>query len=239
MARKEMNDYTGRLGNLIFYRWKNKKCIRTIPSRVRQTEETKRMADLFGKASAIGRLLRTSLADVLLDHKETKMRLKFSNAILQWLRSHQPGDAATHLPFINRFSFTERSLPNILVKNLEVEWLNDKVMIRIPAFSFPGDLPAPRNTKAVELKPVLVGCTIDSRKSILLQFDKLEFDDEISAEEKVIEFDLPHMNETLFLVVLSMQYKAPDENGLKYLEDKRWRMVGVVGSCYHPVDVGE
>jgi hypothetical protein len=233
MAQKDMNDYTGRIGKLVFYRWKNKKCIRTIPSRVRQTEATKRMAGLFGKASAIGRLLRKSLADVLPDPKETRMRLRFCNAIYQWLRSLQPGDPSTNLPFINRFSFSERSLPNNLVKKLNVEWLNDKVKITIPALDLAADLPAPKGAKSVELKFVLVGCDIENLLPVQAKSEAIEFDYESSISvESSIPFDIPIKHRMLFIVVLAMKYHILSEGEIGINEILKWRAVGVANTKF-------
>ena len=233
MAGKNINHFTGRIRNLVFYKWKNKNCVRTIPSRIKQTEATKRVGECFGKAATMSKCIRTSLIDILPDHKESVMRLRFNNALYQWLRFYQRGDASVN-HFINRFSFTEKGIPMQFIKKLSVQWMNDKVMITIPAFDITADLPAPRSTKAVELKFVLVGCDTKIPKPVPPLYAQVELDYTSSVAPMTIEFETPITGETLFIIVLSIRFKQNGENGLKHFEEEKWRMIGVLDSCYMP-----
>lgn len=230
MASKDINDYTGRLRNLVFYRWKNKKCIRTIPPQVKQTEATKKMAGLFGKASKIGKFLRLSLGDMLPDPKDTRMRLKFCNAIFKWLRYYQPGDESAN-QLLNGFSFTENIIPLQLLRKIHVEWLDGKVRISMDALNLPDDLPAPRNTKTVELKFGLVGCEIEKMMPPQAKSKRIEFNYESSIiEDTFIVFDIAKEKGILFIIVLSAKYKVMKESDIS--DVPRWYSVGFVDCCF-------
>jgi hypothetical protein len=228
MAGKDITAYTGRLRNLVFYRWKNKNCIRTTPSKIRQTEPTKRLAGIFGKAVRISKFIRAALADILPDHKESKMKLRFNNALYQWLRFYQHREPCmSH--FIKGFSFTQKTLPNYLVKKIAVKWFENKVRITLPELAVPADLPVPKGTESVELKFVLAGCNIESLKPVSPKFDQIEFNCASSLPSKVIEFDILATTETLLMVIISVRYKLPDENRWRMVEDEKRRMVEVIG----------
>lgn len=233
MARKDKTVFKGRIRNLIYYNWKNKQCIRTIPATVRQTDATKRLAALFGKAVTISKLIRASLADVLPDHKERNMRLRFNNAIYQWLRFYQPGESTSPLHFINRFSFTEKPLPANLLKKVAVNWKEGKVEVRISPLDLPVDLPAPKGTKAVELGFVLVGCNVEKLKPVALKSKIVEHNYQTSRNETSFNFYLSSQTQTLFLLLVSARFKFLLANQAFDLNDINWQIWDVGGSFFY------
>jgi hypothetical protein len=236
MASKKQIEFTGRISNIILYRWRDKNCMRTMPVTVRQTDATKRAATNFGRACSVSRILRKSLSPLLPDQKESVMRIGLNTALLKWLRIYDPVIPATDLPFIRLFSFSKPGWITSLKKYVSVNWETaGKVIINILGFTLPTDLAAPKNTKSVLFQLALTGCKIDTAEGIPYQSRKIDFsyiDSTIPGSS--IEFDMYNEPGVLYMVVLSIRYKILMENEMVFCEDEKWMPVSVMGSCFRP-----
>jgi hypothetical protein len=236
MARKKQIEFTGRIQNIILYRWRDKTCMRMMPATVKQSVATKNAAADFGKACSTSKVLRKALAPLLMDYKEEAMRYRLNTVLMKWLRVYDPVIPASGLPFIRQFSFTKPGYLNSVKKYASANWQQPgKLNIDIPALNLPADLPAPKNTKSVLLQIGIAGCRIDNRESIPYQSRQIEITYEPSCVPgRSIEFDMIREPGSLYIAVLSIRYKIFMEDELVISEDEDWMAVGVVGSWYQP-----
>jgi hypothetical protein len=150
MARKKQIEFTGRIQNIILYRWRDNTCMRIMPATVKQSVATKNAAADFGKACSISKVLRKALAPLLMDYKEETMRYRLNTVLMKWLRVYDPVIPASDLPFIRQFSFSKPGYLNSVKKYASTDWQQPgKLIVDLHALNLPADLPAPKNTRSV------------------------------------------------------------------------------------------
>ncbi|MGX5818673.1 hypothetical protein ACWKWU_10785 [Chitinophaga lutea] len=77
--------FTGRVGSLIGYKVGHQYLLRSMPARVRQTPSTRRSAQQFGKASQLGRSLRSALRPQLTVPIDSTLGNRLNKALLHIL----------------------------------------------------------------------------------------------------------------------------------------------------------
>jgi hypothetical protein len=234
MANKKQMEYSGKIGNIIMYRWKNKNCIRAIPLKVKQSEATKLAAADFGKACSISRILRKSLSSLLPGYKELSLRNGFNTAVLKWLRTYDPVIPTSYVPFIRQLSLSKPGYLNSVKKYASANWQQPgKLIVDLHALNLPTDLPAPKNTKSVLIQIAIAGCRIDKPERATHELREIEFSYEPSSmPARSIEFDIIREAGSLYIAVLSIRYRIYYEDELVICENEDWMEVGVVGSWY-------
>src|ERR1044072_8862550 len=80
---------TGKVGNLVFYEYRGKECVRTAPGTVRQTAGMKRNSSRFGLAARASAYIRDSMGRIFHDEKDKTMLYGFNTAINKWLREYK------------------------------------------------------------------------------------------------------------------------------------------------------
>jgi hypothetical protein len=224
------------VGNIIYYQWKGIDCIRTVPTRVRQTKNTKKAASLFGVAVKSAATMRKMLRPVLPDAASRPMMYELDGAFRKWLYTAPLDDTAPcdMLPSFMSFSFNKEARPGKVFKEVTVQrGIDGDLLVQIPSLNAAGDITAPKGT-------VQVGITFMAAV--------LPFDDE--KERKVIAIDvtLPYIQSTitaqeillpgvthlhcLSLVAMSMRFYKTANEGLP-INQIRWQPTVIVGSFYN------
>src|SRR5664279_3542017 len=109
MAMADMG-FTGRIGDLIYYKRGDKTFVRKTPRKFKQTKATRARASEFGRASGIGRAIRHQLSAVITNPDDRKMHGRLVSAVFKWLRSingETPGKI-NQLHAIDMFEFSEQ-----------------------------------------------------------------------------------------------------------------------------------
>lgn len=83
--------FKGRLGNIISYERNGKHCLRTVPQTVRQTDNTRRAAKVFGAASRKGALIRHAITTELNIHPDHVLVNRLNSYILGAGRNNHAG----------------------------------------------------------------------------------------------------------------------------------------------------
>ncbi len=83
--------FTGRLGNIIAYKRNGKHCLRTVPDKVRQTDNTRRAAKWFGAASRKGALIRSAITPELDIFPDRVLVNRLNSYIVQAGRNNHAG----------------------------------------------------------------------------------------------------------------------------------------------------
>jgi hypothetical protein len=96
---------TGRIGNTIYYKMGEKYYMRSAPRKFKQTKATKARATEFGKASAIGRIIRENLSNVIFNADDRSMQTKLVGKIFSWMQIKQMPSTPEHNQFIDLVSF--------------------------------------------------------------------------------------------------------------------------------------
>lgn len=109
MAKQLATFISGKIGNVVFYKRGDLYFARSVPGKVKQTDNTKKRSTNFGVASRAGKALRSLLLPVLPFPKDKIMQGRFSGAISKWLQTNnaaavQPVD---DVPFLQNFNFNE------------------------------------------------------------------------------------------------------------------------------------
>src|SRR5215470_17450232 len=105
MAKQDGVFTNGRVGNLIYYRWRGIPCVRTVPDRVRQTKATRQSAKVFGRAVELSKGIRSFLSPCLPNYKGKEVMYTMNAALLSWLRQEKPEE---HISFVG-LEFNEKS----------------------------------------------------------------------------------------------------------------------------------
>ncbi|WP_109697593.1 hypothetical protein [Chitinophaga deserti] len=83
--------FKGRLGNIISYERNGRHCLRSVPKTVRQTDNTRRAAKLFGAASRKGALIRHAIAHELNIFPDRVLVNRLNSYILEAGRNNHAG----------------------------------------------------------------------------------------------------------------------------------------------------
>jgi hypothetical protein len=229
MAKQDGAFANGRIGNVIFYRWKGIACARSIPTRVKQTKATRQSAKDFGRAVQLSRHLRGYLSPCLPNYKSKEVMHTMNAALLSWLRQENPEE---DISFIG-LEFNEKSTLSSKLKQQPVVDFSKKgkIIISFPRLKIPEQIPAPSNTTSVRMDIGAVGL-------ILSDFQVPAF---TSASVEIPYKDglLPEMKKelafnckpgSLNVVAMSLHYIATKYSEVKEVVDPRWLPAAIIAA---------
>ncbi|MGY0039911.1 hypothetical protein [Pedobacter sp. NJ-S-72] len=98
MAIRKGNFLTGKLKNLVYRKQKNVQILQTKPGKgmVRQTPDTKKKAYLFGRASTLGKFIRTLVENLIFEFHDGPMVNRLTKKLQEILLPYYPGDNEIH-----------------------------------------------------------------------------------------------------------------------------------------------
>jgi hypothetical protein len=224
----------GTVDNIIFYQWKGIHCIRTVPARVRQTDNTRQAASRFGLAVKSASVLRAMIKPVLPDPANNAIRYDLDNAFRKWLHTDplEKTEQESMMPFFKDFSFNKAAILGKLFRVINVNRLSESdLLIELPAFNPAKEVTAPKGTTRLQL--TLTAAVLSFKEQA--QNKCVSADWYVPYEDKIIplrEMILPGLtvSQSLVLVVLEIRYYRGNET---LIDQMRWKPVGIVGSFYN------
>ena len=230
--------FSGRLGNLVFFQVKGKTFVRTWPSEIKQTKATKTSARIFGRASAIGAVIRKQLLPALSLESDNRIQTRFATAIAKWLKAQESGimKPESALSYIQGFQFTEgpslyeRWNPNWIVRNPAPGLLEMKLPGFIPAKS----ISAPAHTVSVICHIVAARCYMEKGKTAGEAVSaelKIEYNDKL-VPAQTISLKFPTPRSGLVVTAVSLTYVILKSDYEHVLKSKRFQPAGIVSAMY-------
>lgn len=181
MAIQLVNFISGKLDNAVFYQRSGTWIVRSVPTQVKQSVQTKKRNQNFGIAAAVGRILRQQLGNGIPFPKDKLMQSRFSGAIIKWLGRSTINQLPpqTALPYLSGFSFNEScSLSSRCNISFEISRPNNReLQLHLPSFVPSQTFTSPASTTSVELTITATGCTLlqpgltTGKARIVLRFD--------------------------------------------------------------------
>ena len=228
MAKQDGGYTNGRIGNLIYYKWRGIPCIRTVPDRVKQTKATKQSAKDFGRAVQLSRCLRTFLSPCLPDYKSKPVMYAMNAALLSWFRQEKA--IAEHISFVG-VEFNEKStLASKFRQQPGVDFSKKgKIVISFPELRIPEDIVAPSNTTSVRIAFAAVGCMFPQLFPTGLASDSIEIPYKgglLPAMKKELAFKPGSLN----VVAMSLRYTTSKNSEVNEVTDKHWRPAAIIAA---------
>lgn len=167
MAIQKDTEFIGKIGNLIYYKWMNLYCIRTAPTRVRQTEATRQAATNFGKVSSRSKLLRQHLDHLIAAPRDKEMQKRLKKALGASIKFADAGAGNLQNHPLMGFRFNEAfSLEHCLGFNLKVTSQKEgSFRVGIPAINHVGLISAPEGTSRLKLELQALSFSFDHKHS--------------------------------------------------------------------------
>ena len=150
----------GKIGDTVHKTWMDKDVVQSAPGKgnVKQTEETKKAASVFGKVSSFGNLIRDSFKEIIMGYYDTLMIARLTGQLNTNLRKcYNPEDKT--------WAFEEHSLKSLegfefninspLKRNSSINptynLTDNKLSLSFPEINVATDLIFPKNSSSAEI----------------------------------------------------------------------------------------
>jgi len=238
MARQQTVYVTGKMANLIFYNFRGRPAVRTMPKKVKQTRATKDSAKLFGKAARLSRVIREGLYPLYSDLGDASIMPRLTGAVFQCLKDEEATIGAEvfkdNLFFLRSFQWNrERELTEIMKKAVRPSFDEaGNLVLSLASLTPHKDLSVPAGTQTVILK--IGACSISWNDPDIYDHHSLEINIPYNggsrpAEEIVLPLKLK--KNRLVLIGLALRYS----NGKQWRDindKKKWMPVGIVQAIW-------
>lgn len=239
MAAQNNVQFTGKVGNLIFYKRYGKYYIRMAPDRVRQSKATKKRSTNFGIAARAAAGLRSRLLPVIPFPADRQMQITFVGALAKWLKQSsvqnlQPDDI---LPHIHHFQFNDKTsiderfrIPLVVAKTAD-----NLFTLSLPAFVPAIYIFAPAHTVSVNCKITIAGCILKSgtptgSHSVTLNFP---YDhDEIPAQIISLPFQAAEEG-NLVVTGMALEYNILKNGRIQKCSNSVFMPSGIIMAAYY------
>lgn len=153
MAIQKDTEFTGRIDNLIYYKWKELYCIRTAPAHIRQSEATKQAAKNFGLASAQSKNIRCLLAPLIKNARDKALHVRLRKELMTTLSRARSESGPAGIHPLSGFRFNETAaLSHFLLFPIATARQDDDTFnIEIPAIDPGTNLNAPSGATRTQL----------------------------------------------------------------------------------------
>ena len=234
MAKQLGTFISGKIGNVVFYERGGKYIARSMPAKMKLTENTLKRSGNFAIASRAGAALRALLKPVLPFPKDRQIQNKLVGAISNWLQLH---DAASlppdkNVPFVNGFSFNPATgFAERFKVPFEVDQnIPGNVEIQLPAFVPVTAIAAPANTIRVVLTITAASCDLVKGVGLGSQTATVHIPyDTGMRNAEVIQMPVPTPPGALAVVAASLTYELG--NG-KAMTNVAFMPSSVIGAIY-------
>lgn len=236
MARQRDSKLVGTLGNVIFYNYRGKYCMRTKPVSVHRTKASINSGLNFGKASKISSQIRRAVASINPANSDMRVLYRLTAAVNKFIAWKGKMEAASikmpkKLPFIYGFQFNDQadlsSFRDIqpTLKSTESGLAEISLLPLIPTQS----LQAPSSTNSILLKMILLGVNLEQAETKLLGKSELEipFSGE-PFQPPVIPIPDSSKLRDLTILVMAVQYMVNKNGEIELLDNKKKLPCGVV-----------
>jgi hypothetical protein len=201
---------TGRIGNMIYYKMGEKYYMRSAPRKYKQTKATKASATEFGKASGIGRIIRTNFSDIIFNDDDRNMQTRLVGKIFSWMKVKQLPSNPADVQFVDliSFKFSPKAprLNSKLKEPLRISYISASHMqIDIPALIPKDFFKVSPGTSDVGLRIATV--MVDIQQAVLIHAFNQEvifhFDDKLVDEQTIVQ-DLPPAANCLIITGIAL-----------------------------------
>lgn len=235
MARQRDSKLVGTLGNVIFYNYRGKYCMRTKPVSVHRTKASINSGLNFGKASKISSQIRRAVASINPANSEMRVLYRLTAAVNKFITWKGKIEAASikipkKLPFIYGFQFNDQadlsSIRDIrpTLKATESGLTEISLLPLIPSQS----LQAPGNTNRILLKMILMAVNLEQAETKLLGKSELEIPFSGEAfQPPVIPIPATSKPSDLTILIMAVQYMANKNGEIELRDDKKKMPCGV------------
>lgn len=198
MAIQKDTKYIGTVGNLIFYKWMDIYCIRTVPANVRRTEPSKQAALNFGKVSSRSKMLRQSFDHFIAAPRDKEMQKRLKKSLLESIHFTETGEGEMPNHPLKGFRFNEAlSIEQLLGFNLNIsERPGGNYELEVPEINPFSLIKAPVGTSRVQLE---------------IKGFSFSFDHDRTSNGTAVTLTIPYVNETqpAFSAKLKTLYEKP------------------------------
>ncbi|MGN6803059.1 MAG: hypothetical protein ACTHJN_14245 [Ginsengibacter sp.] len=228
---------TGRIQNLVFYKLGDRYCVRTVPSRVKQTKATKARGKQFGIASRAGATLRRQLLNVIPFPSDNNMQTRLVSAIYRYLQLTEKirPEQTDRLAYIDGFQFTEgyTILERWKVALSVTRNPEGGLQLNIPVFIPTKNISAPAETVSVICDIAAGGFdrktgnpTGGFSTSLRYQYNDVE------VPEQVITMPIPMPPACVIVTAISFQYQMMKSGHEAQVKKKAFMPSGIVSAMY-------
>lgn len=229
---------SGKIGNVVFYKMYGKFFSRSAPEKVTQTKSMKVHANTFGRASAIGRVVRQQLHSVIPFPRDSRMQIRLVSPLLGWLKETGDSDLlrVQKVSQIEGFQFTIGT-PDFFTRwkpGLEISRTSDESLeIKIPAFIPNEMVTAPKNTISVKLKIAAGAINPESNESSgKNSTDLLFIYDNTPVAEQTISLKLDMPAGSLVITGAALEYTIMEKNNSVLNLNKSYMPAAIVKAMY-------
>ncbi len=235
MAMQLQSSFTGTVGNLTFYKLYNQYYVRTKSPGGVQTEATKACQQPFGMAATVAANLRRILLPAIPNPTSKEAQNRFSNAVLQWLRSdaYQACQFPCQVQELQGFQFVpQTTLQQLLHINISVYIsLGKELTIHLPAFTPKQDCKAPQGTKTIQLEIASGSYHLGQKKitSVFHQTVEIPYISKRRKEEIITTLVTIEPNQVIATAVsIGYNSKQPGSPVPIPVRQHRWRAASVI-----------
>jgi len=229
---------SGKIGNVVFYKMYGKFYSRSAPEKVTQTKAMKVHANVFGRASGLGRVVRKALLPVIPFPRDSRMQIRLVTPILGWLKESGDSDSlrVQKVSQIEGFQFTAGT-PDFFTRwkhGLEIVRSSVNLLeIKIPAFIPNEMVTAPKNTISVKLKIAAVAINSHSGESVSTNSSDLLFNyDNTLVAAQTIPLELKMPAGSLVVTGASLEYTVMEKNNPVLNLNKSYMPAAIVKAMY-------
>jgi len=239
MARLDGKFLKGIVGNATLKKWRDQQIIQIKTHSPRQTEATKKSANLFGKASSLGKLIRQDLANVNCDGRMVN-NLNFEDQkILSQCFDKETEQFIFHeqsFSNLEGFEFNAKSLlKNYLWVKPVLTITNDALLVTLPEIKIPEELNFPVNANlcVLRIKVGLIALKAGYRREMQYQDIDIELGQGI-VPAQVWSFIIAQG--CLCIASATLYYYKKEGNIQTAINTKQFSPSAIFGALYHPGD---
>lgn len=243
MGRIVKGNISGGVGNLVFYESSGQLLVRTRPNfKVKQSEGTKRSAQIFAEATHYSCCLRAGLSPVTKLHKDRSLMYRMNTALLRWL-GESGTDAALRKANIQALRGMELNEQAVFTRRWKMDIPVDfsdreRILLSMPAFTPVKDIKAPADTYKIGIELVAARHNANGSKTFddgygqsVSHTIELNYREDSFPAQQII-LPLQTLPNDIVLVAIGINFLRNDYRKEIYEADKKWVNGKVVGVEY-------
>ena len=224
----QLMEFSGKIGTVVFYKWKGKQVARSLPKKAKRTKAMKARSSNFGVASSSAKKLRGMMKNFLPFPQDRDMQNGLTGAINKWIGRRIIADIIpeTNIIYLDDFQLNSKcDLRQRWKVRLEVlNPSNGLLQLKVPAFIPMEAIIAPEDTVSVTLQICVAAVKLkkDSSETSFSASLEIPYDDTETGPHLI---DLPiNMERGTFIItacalhynvkwpgsVATIIYKKPD-----------------------------
>lgn len=237
MARLDGKFLKGIVGNTTLKKWRDQQIVQIKVHRTKQTAATKKSANLFGKASSLGKLIRLDLVNIYPDGGMVNRLNSDNRDILSQCLDKETEQFIFHEQSFSNlagFEFNVKSrLKNYLWVKPVLNISGDALKVTLPEIKIPEELnfPANANLCVLSIKIAIIALKAGYRREMQFQDIDIEISQEIVPAQ---EWDFIIAEGCLCIASLTLQYYKKQNNIQMPLNTKEFNPSAIFGALYCP-----